>query len=347
MAKGSTKWLIGGLLLLAAGGGTAYYGKKALLDPNVIVTTDASKQLYIRHGETFDDVVEHLQSAGNIKDMESFKQTAKLKKYPDHIKSGCYTLTNGMSNLDLVRMLASGNQKPVKLTFNNKRTAEDLAGRLAEVLEMDSATVLNCIYDPKRLSSYGLDSSNATNIFIPNTYEVYWDIAPEKLMDKMKDEYDKFWNDKRKQKLVRTGLDQRQVSILASIVEEEQNQKLDEQPIIAGLYINRLRKGMKLESDPTVKYAVKDFSLRRILNVHLSTDSPYNTYMYAGLPPGPIRIPSIKAIDAVLNYKESDYIYMCAKEDFSGYHNFAKNGSEHAENAARYHKALNQQRIFK
>lgn len=328
-------------------GGCGLYGYNLLFSSNVVVPEGEQKYLYIHHGDQLDDVVKTLEGTGAIKDMSSFTTTAKLKKLDKHVKSGCYLLKNGMSSFDLVRLIASGNQTPVKLTFNNKRTAQELAGRLAEVLEMDSVTALKAIKNDSLLSKWGVDTCNVIGIFIPNTYEIYWDIAPIKLMDRMKKEYDNFWNADRKGKLARTGLTQQQVSVLASIVEEEQNQKYDEQPTIAGLYINRLKKGMKLESDPTVKFAVGDFNIRRVLNAHLAVESPYNTYKYAGLPPGPIRIPSIKAIDAVLNFKESDYIYMCAKEDFSSYHNFATNEAEHKANASRYWKALNEKKIWK
>lgn len=342
------KWIIGGIAAIALiGAGIGYYGYSTLMTPNIQVPTDEQKFLYIRHGDKLDDVVSALEKTGTVKDINSFVTTAKLKKYDKHVKSGCYLLKDKMNNFDLVRLLASGNQTEVKLTFNNKRTAPELAGRLAEVLEMDSITALKAIKDEKLLKQWGVDANNAIGLFVPNTYRVYWDITPEKLMSRIKKEYDAFWNEKRKNKLARTGLTQQEVSVLASIVEEEQNQKYDEQPLIAGLYINRLRKGMKLESDPTVKYAANDFTLRRVLNEHLQIDSPYNTYKYAGLPPGPIRIPSIQSIDAVLNYKETDYIYMCAKEDFSGYHNFAVTGAEHSANAARYHAALNKQKIYK
>ncbi|MCQ2206819.1 MAG: endolytic transglycosylase MltG [Paludibacteraceae bacterium] len=347
MAKSKKKWILGGLTAVTLVGlGVAYYAYSSLFAANVQLK-NAQPELYIKHGDTFDDVVASLEKTGAIKDMDKFISTAKMKKYDQHVKSGCYIMKNGMSSFELVRLLASGNQTPVKLTFNNKRTAPELAGRLAEVLEMDSLTALEAIYNDTLLDKWGIDRANAISVFVPNTYEIYWDITPAKLMARMKKEYDNFWNSNRKAKLARTGLSQKEVSILASIVEEEQNQKYDEQPAIAGLYINRLRKGMKLESDPTVKFAVGDFTIRRVLTAHLSTDSPYNTYMYAGLPPGPIRIPSIKAIDNVLNFKESDYIYMCAKEDFSGYHNFAVTGAEHQANAQRYHSALNRQRIYK
>lgn len=342
------KGIIGGLAAIALlGGAIALYGYHTLFAANVQVCSEAQKDLYIRHGSSLADVTASLEKAGVLKNASSFETTAKLKKYDRHIKSGHYTLKNGMSSFDLVRMLASGNQTPVKLTFNNKRTPQELAGRLAEELEMDSVAALAAIFNDSLLHAWGFDSANAIALFIPNTYDVYWDVKPEKLMQRMKKEYDGFWNSTRMAKLQRAGLSQKEVSILASIVEEEQNQKYDEQPIIAGLYINRLRKGMKLESDPTVKYAVGDFALRRVLGVHLEKDSPYNTYKYAGLPPGPIRVPSIQAIDAVLNYKENPYIFMCAKEDFSGYHNFAVNSAQHSANAQRYHQALNRQRIFK
>ncbi len=347
MAKNKKSKILGCLAaIVVLGVGAALYAYSFLFSANVDLKK-AGPELYISHGDTFDDVVANLEKTGAIKNIGAFVKTSKLKKYDRHVKSGRYIMKDGMSSLELVRLLASGNQTPIKLTFNNKRTAPELAGRLAEVLEMDSLTALAAIKNDTLLTKWGIDSNNAISVFIPNTYEIYWDIAPAKLMERMKKEYDKFWDSKRKAKLARTGLTQKEVSILASIVEEEQNQKYDEQPLIAGLYINRLRKGMKLESDPTVKFAVNDFSIRRVLSVHLKTDSPYNTYMYAGLPPGPIRIPSIQAIDNVLNFRESNYIFMCAKEDFSGYHNFAETSAEHEANAKRYHNSLNKQRIFK
>ncbi len=347
MAKKKKNWIFGIVAaVILAGLGLGWYTYTTLFSANVDLSK-AQPELYIRHGDQFEDVVASLEKTGAIINMTEFVNTAKLKKYDKHIKSGCYILKNGMSSFELVRLLASGNQTPVKLTFNNKRTAPELAGRLAEVLEMDSASALAAIMNDTLLKKWDVDQYNAIGVFIPNTYEIYWDITPSKLMARMKKEYDKFWDKNRKAKLARTGLTQKEVSILASIVEEEQNQKYDEQPLIAGLYINRLRKGMKLESDPTVKFAVNDFSIRRVLSAHLLTDSPYNTYKYAGLPPGPIRIPSIQAIDNVLNFRESNYIFMCAKEDFSGYHNFAVTADEHEANARRYHNSLNKQRIFK
>ena len=187
---------------------------------------------------------------------------------------------------------------------------------------------------------YGFKPEEMIGMFIPNTYEVWWNITPEGLTERMKKEYDNFWNEERVAKLARTRLTQKEVTTLASIICEE-TRMTDEMPTMAGVYINRLRRGMLLQADPTVKFAIGDFTIRRVLNRHLEVDSPYNTYKYAGLPPSPICMPSIKGIDAVLNYKESNYLYFCAKEDFSGYHNFARTLSEHNQNARRYANALN------
>ncbi len=321
--------------------GIGYY---SIFGSNINLSNGESGDLYLKQGMTYDDVEQALEKTGSVKSMTTFRLTAKLKRYPGHVKSGYYKLTDGMSNFTLVRALAAGRQTPIKLTFNNIRTIEDLSGRLSNKLELDSLDILNLLRDDARLSPYGVNHQTVLALFIPNSYELYWNIKLDKLMDRMKTEYDKFWTSERKQKIARTGLTQLQVSTLASIVEEE-TIKHDEQPMVAGLYINRQKKGMKLESDPTVKFALQDFSLKRIYNYHLKIDSPYNTYKYAGLPPGPIRIPSINALDAVLNFKEHNYLYMCAKEDFSGYHNFAVTEAEHKANARKYQQKLNELHI--
>lgn len=327
-------------IILVAGAGVAYWAYNNIMASNVQVPADETKVIYVHSNDTLEDVLGAIRNSGTLKDYDSFAWTANLMKYGKNgVKGGRYVLKDGMSNRQLVRMLASGNQTAVKLTFNNIRTINDLAGRLSQQLEMDSLEIISTLNNPDIQKECGVDAANIIAIFIPNTYEMYWNISPEKLVKRMKKEYDGFWNETRTGKLARTGLTQLQVSALAAIVEEETIKK-DEQPIVAGLYINRLKKGMKLESDPTVKFAVGDFSLRRIWGDHLKIDSPYNTYMYEGLTPSPIRIPSISALDAVLNYREHNYIFMCAKEDFSGYHNFAITGAEHAANAKRYHNAL-------
>ena len=346
--KSKTKKILlaGAALIVVAGAAAALTAYNTLFTPNIVTQNGEKCKLYIQPSAGLDDVVDSLKASRALKNESTFRLTAKLKHYGEHVKAGYYEIGNGTSNFDLLRKLAAGNQTPVKLTFNNIRTVEDLAGRLSRTLQFDSTTALATLKDKTLLGEYGVDTCNAIALFIPNTYEVYWDVKPEKLLQRMKHEYDSFWNDSRKLKLASTGLTQLQVSTLASIVEEE-TIKADEQPVVAGLYLNRYRTGMKLESDPTVKFAVGDFSIRRVLNKHLETDSPYNTYKYAGLPPGPIRIPSISALNAVLNYKQHDYIYMCAKEDFSGYHNFATTLQQHLQNAQKYQRKLNELKIMK
>ncbi|HOU69172.1 MAG TPA: endolytic transglycosylase MltG [Paludibacteraceae bacterium] len=348
--KTSGKWNLKKILLVAGFVvlviclvvGFIYY--KTNLEANFFVQGDTHKYLLIDRDDTFDDVVVKLQETGTVKNIQSFIRTAKNNGYPESMVPGRYELEDGMSNYMLVHRLINGRQTPLRITFNNIRTKEVLAQRLSKQMMMDSLEMINALNNDTLLSRYGLTRPTAVALFIPNTYEVYWDISPEKLMDKMKVEYDKFWTEERLQKLNDVGLTQLEVSTLASIVDEETNKK-DEKPLIAGLYLNRLNKGMPLQADPTVKFAVQDFSLRRIYSGHLETDSPYNTYKHAGLPPGPIRIPSTEGIDAVLNYVDHDYMYMCAREDRSGYHNFATTFEEHLKNASKYRNTLNQRGV--
>jgi UPF0755 protein len=291
----------------------------------------------------FNILCSDLQTA-ECKNIEFFKILAKMRRYPENMKPGRYAVVPGMNNNTLLNHLRRGQQTPVKLIFNNVRLITDLTERLAEQLMLDDGELLSLIGDEAYCNSLGFTPVTVCAMFIPDTYEVYWTVPAEKLMERMKQEYDSFWTEERREKAEKIGLAPVDVSILASIVEEE-TAATDEYPIIAGLYINRLQKGMPLQADPTVKYAVGDFTLKRILNVHLQTDSPYNTYMYEGLPPGPIRIPSSKSIDAVLNYSRHHYLYMCAKEDFSGRHNFAATLGEHNKNAGKYQAELNRRGI--
>jgi UPF0755 protein len=265
-------------------------------------------------------------------------------KYPPNLKSGRYEIRPGMSYLDIVRMLRSGRQTPCKLTFNNIRLKTDLAERIGQQMMFSSDDLLSRLNDPAVARSFGLDTATILTLFIPNTYEIYWNTPVDRFLERMKKEHDRFWTADRLAKAQALHLSPTEVGILASIVEEE-TAKHHEYPIVAGLYLNRLRKGMLLQADPTVKFAVGDVTLKRILNAHLQIDSPYNTYRYPGLPPGHIRIPAIPAIDGVLNYSRHNYLYMCAKEDFSGTHNFAVTLGEHNRNAERYRNALNRLHI--
>lgn len=250
---------------------------------------------------------------------------------------GSYLVEPGDRALDVAKRIAKGRQTPVKLTFNNIRLFSDLAGRIASQMEFDSIAFMSAV--DSILSQQGLNKENYAAAFLPDTYEFYWTATPEKVISVLSDHRSSFWNDSRRAKADALGLSPEEVHTLASIVEEESN-KTDERPVIARLYLNRLAKHMPLQADPTVKFAVGDFGLRRITHDQIVYDSPYNTYIYQGLPPGPIRIVESKTIDAVLDAPEHDYLYMCAKSDFSGYHDFSDNYARHRINAARYHRAL-------
>jgi UPF0755 protein len=259
--------------------------------------------------------------------------------YDKQVKPGRYLLKRDMSNLHAVQLLKSGAQEPVRITFNNVRLVSELAEKITRNLGMTPQEFEAALDKFCTSNSYGLKKENVLVMFIPNTYEVYYNILPDALVKRMYQEYDNYWNEERSEQAKKIGLTPIEVSILASIVQAETIQE-QEAPIIAGLYLNRLRQGIPLQADPTLVFAVGDFTLKRILNVHKAIDSPYNTYKYAGLPPGPINMPEINSIEAVLNFAPSDYIYMCAKEDFSGRHNFTSNYNEHMNNAIRYQRAL-------
>ena len=298
------------------------------------------RTVYIPSGATYAQLLDSLGDDGvYVKDKSRFDNMARLFSLDQGVRPGHYILKEGMSYIDAVKMFRNGLQTPVRLTFNNIRTLPQLAGRLSSQIEADSLTLLAQLTDESVAESYGFTPQTFIGMFIPNTYEVWWTISPESLLDRMKKEYDRFWNDERVAKLEKTGLTRDQAITLASIVYEESKMS-DEMPVIAGVYMNRLERGMPLQADPTVKFAVGDFSIKRVLNRHLEVDSPYNTYKYAGLPPGPICMPSVKAIDAVLDYKKHKYLYFCAKPDFSGYHNFAVTLAEHNRNAREYYNAL-------
>lgn len=260
------------------------------------------------------------------------------------IRTGYYRLPSSSSTIKAYKTVKHGMQTPVKLVLNNVRTNGQLAGKIAKQIMLDSTEIIKALNDTAICRSYGYAPNTIIAMFIPNTYEVYWDMSIDKLLKRMDKEHMAFWNQSRLAKAEEIGLTPLEVSILASIVEEETAVN-DEKPMVAGLYINRLKRGIPLQADPTVKFAVGDFTLKRILHKHLETDSPYNTYKVAGLPPGPIRMPSINGLNSVLNYQNHSYIYMCAKEDFSGRHNFATTLAQHNANARRYQNALNRRGI--
>ena len=333
-----SKRLILFLFLSILGISFTYYAYQITYTPNVLV--DKENRLFIvKEGSTFKDIQRDLHEGNFVRDLVSFSFIAKITGYDEQIKPGRYILRKNMTNLEALRILRSGKQEPVKITFNNVRLIPELAEKITRNLEMTPKEFEVALIDFAMSNTYGFNKDNIISMFIPNTYEVYYNVAPEALVKRMYREYESYWTPERKEKAKSAGLTPIEVSILAAIVQAETIRE-DEAPIIAGLYLNRLKKGIALQADPTLKFAVGDFSLKRVLNVHKEFDSPYNTYMYPGLPPGPINMPESYALEAVLNYTPSDYYYMCAKEDFSGNHNFTNSYSEHMRNAARYQNAL-------
>lgn len=321
-----------------------YYFYQMVNTPNVLVEQEA-RAFYIRSGESFDEVRDRLYDENILQDILSFSVLAKFKKYDELVKPGRYVLETDMTNMALVNKLRAGDQSPVRVTFNTIRMPEELAEKITANLEISAQDFLTQLKNPAMAQKYGFKQETIMAMFIPNTYEMWWNVSVEDLFARMHVEYEAFWTDSRRAQANEVGLSLAEVSTLASIVQEEVSH-WDEAPKVAGLYLNRLEEGMKLDADPTLKFAAGDFTITRVLNVHKEIDSPYNTYRNRGLPPGPISLPEQQALDAVLQPNDHSYLFMCAKEDFSGYHNFAGNLTEHNRNAARYQAALNQRRIF-
>lgn len=328
------------VIVLILGSVTAFYYLR-YFSPNV---TGKQEYLYIHTGATYGDVYKTIRDEGIVKDAASFNAAAEGMHYVTRVKPGRYRLHEGMTNRRLINMLASGAQEAVELSFHNLRQKTDFAGFVSKKLEADSASIIHLLDSTQFIEKFGFNTDNVYVIFIPNTYQVYWNTLPEKFFKRMYANYEKYWTPERKQQASAINLSPVQVSILASIVDAEALHD-DEMPTIAGLYLNRLQKGMKLESDPTLIFALQDFTIKRVLNRDKAVISPYNTYLHTGLPPGPIMMPSENALNAVLGYKKSDYLYMCAKADFSGYHAFASNIADHNNNARKWREALDQRKI--
>ncbi|MBO6013660.1 MAG: endolytic transglycosylase MltG [Bacteroidales bacterium] len=327
------------VLIIVAGGIAAYGYIQLKRKPWV----ERDCWVYVRQGDDAHRVLDQLAQDGGA-DTRGFWADAAFRLY--HLDEslqrgidGAYRMKAGASMADVLRKITHHQQDAVRLTFIGTRTVEDLAGRMARCVEADSAALMQAIFDPEFLALCECDSANVASFLLPDTYEVYWNIPPRKLMQRMLSEYHRFWNGDRLQKAAGLGLTPQEVSIVCSIAEEETANR-QERGTVARLYWNRLQRGMPLQADPTVKFAVGDPTLRRILTRHLQTPSPYNTYLHPGLPPGPIRVVEKASIDAFLNSQPHTYLYMCAKEDFSGLHNFANTLTEHNRNAQRYHQAL-------
>lgn len=324
----------------------AFLLNKWVFEPTLKNISD-QKIILIHTPITFETLLsDTLYLESNVTNKLVIRVLSKFKRMPENIKPGRYIVKQSISNNDLLNMFRSGIQEPVMLTFNSIRTKEQLAGKIGSQLLADSAAIIETFNNTQLLSTLGLNAEWAYIQFLPDSYEVFWTISPEQLLKKMQTEFNKFWNGSRAEAAKNINLSPFEIITLASIVEEESN-AISEYPVIAGLYLNRLRRGMLLQADPTVKFAIGDMEKRRILNVDKLVDSPYNTYKYSGLPPGPLRIPSKKTIDAVLNHQKHNYLYMCAKADLSGFHHFSETLSEHNRYARLYQQTLNKMRIYK
>ncbi|MEN8746200.1 MAG: endolytic transglycosylase MltG [Polaribacter sp.] len=333
---------IGIFVILGIGGiiGLQYY--------NRIFSNNIRKpgSIFIESKDNIPDLKKKI--AAFLEDEEAFHWVAVQKKF-NQPKAGKYILKKGMSNNDIVNLLRSGNQTPVKVAFNNQDTLEKLAHRIATQVETDSTKLMQAFLDPLFLKENNFSEKTVLGIFIPNRYEVYWTISAEKFRDKMLKEYTLFWNSRRTESAKKLNLSKKEVITLASIVQKETTQ-LAERPIVAGLYLNRLKKGWPLQADPTVIFCIREKKgqntvIKRVLTTDLKIDSPYNTYLYKGLPPGVISMPDVSAIDAVLNASKHNYYYMCANTEKIGFHTFAKTLSQHNRNAEKYHRWLNNKGI--
>lgn len=331
-------------IIAIAACGTLLFGYYILKYPQVSLKETVYINIYPYDNAR--SIIEKIEEAAHPSTMLGFELLAKHNNLTKQRKTGRYAIYDGDNMHTLYRRLVSNQQTPLMVVIPSTRTVEQLLSAASKQLMLDSASLCKLATDHRYYGYMGYSRATLPCIFIPNSYELYWDITPQKFMMRMLREHDLFWNKKRREKAKMLGLTIEEVATLASIVDEETNNDA-EKPIVAGLYINRLKRGMLLQADPTVKYALGDFARKRILKKDLETDSPYNTYKHPGLPPGPIRIPTIQAIESVLNYKKHNYLYMCAKEDLSGTHNFASTLAEHNRNAQRYQQALNKLNIKK
>lgn len=333
------------LILLIVGGIGGYYAYQTFYKSNINMSDKKSQIIYIPTGSDFTDVMDILNEHNILKNPATFEFLAEKKKYKNAVKPGKYRILAKMSNNALINLLKAGLQEPVEINFNGLKTVDQFVSRVCRRIEADSGSFRQALTDNGFLSKYGFNQDNIQVFFIPKTYEFYWNTSLEEFFERMAKEYKTFWTDTRKRKAKAIPLSQTEVYTLASIVQAEQCCDNDEKRVIAGLYINRLQQGMPLQSDPTVIYAIGDFTIQRVSTEQTRIESPYNTYVVKGLPPGPIGFASEPSLDAVLNYEKNDYIYMCAKEDLSGKHYFATSYEQHCIYAKKYRDALNERNI--
>jgi UPF0755 protein len=317
-----------------------------LLNGLNVKPTETRTVIFIPEGSSYAMAIDSLKANLRIKNIKVLEWVAERKHYPLLVKPGRYVFDRNLSYLELINILRSGRQTPVKITFTNIRTINDLAGKVGGRIEADSSEIIAFLSDPANYKSDGFDRENVISVFIPDTYEFLWNTSAHGFYSRMLKEYRKFWNDERLEKAKEEHLNQVEVSILASIIDDEVA-KPEEKPKIAGVYLNRIRRGIPLQACPTIKFALNDFTITRVLKKYLVVESPYNTYIHNGFPPGPIGCPTVEGIDAVLNAEKHDYLFFAAKADFSGYHNFSRTLAEHNRYAALYQKELNKRKIFR
>ncbi len=324
----------------------SYYIYNSIFSSNTSFK-ESSEVVYIPTGANFETLIDSLRPL--LKDLETFSIVARKKAYAQNVRPGRYVLKKGMNNNEIINTLRIGN-RPINVIFNNQERLEDLAGRVSEQIEADSTELLKAFKDSAFLKKENLDEENALGMYIPNKYEFYWNTSAEEFRERMKEEYERFWTKERLQKAEEIGLTPAEVITIASIVQKE-TAKVDERPRVAGVYMNRYKKGWKLDADPTIIYAIKkktgnfDTIIKRVLYKDLELDSPYNTYKYASLPPGPIHMPDISSIEAVLNYEQHDYFYFVADVENFGYHKFSKTLAQHNRNKQEYIRWINRQGI--
>jgi len=330
-----TRWT---LILLLIIGAICVFGFYVLFGPNTGAFTQ-DEYLYVSTGATYEQVITTLEESHYLSDMNGFKLVAKAMKLPEHIHPGRYKIKKRMSNFNVVRMLRSGKQEPVRLVINKLRTRNDFTRLVGMNIEADSFELVRLMEDSAFLSEFDVTPGTAMAMILPDTYEFFWNTPADKALRKIGKNYLRFWNKQRKQKAAAQGVTPLQATVIASIVEEETNMTSDK-PKIASVYLNRVKKGMALQADPTVKFAIGDFAIKRVTGAMLQFNSPYNTYMYPGIPPGPICTPSVVSLNAVLDAPRTSYLYFCAKADFSGYSAFASTYDEQVNNANAYRRAL-------
>jgi len=332
------------IILLAAAGGISFY--YTIFIYKGVRTNDREITLRITGDMLYEQVLDTLGKRLEIRNGKILKWVAEKKHYQDHIRPGRYVIESDLSYNGLVNLLRSGSQTPVNVTFNNVRNIYSLAGKIGRQIEADSSSIVAFLSDPSNYERDGFTTENVIAVFIPDTYQLYWNTSPSGFYSRMLREYNRFWEGQRQKRADSMKMSRIEVSILASIIDDEVVRK-EEKPVIAGVYINRLRKGIPLQACPSIKFALNDFTITRVLNKHLEVDSPYNTYKYKGFPPGPIGCPTIEGIDAVLHAEKHDYLFFAARADFSGYHNFSTTLAEHNRYAAEYQRELDRRKIFR